>query len=182
MNTSRIISLTPDGSFQSAHGPLYAFLLELEDGRRGQANSKNQAPPYQVGDVVYYEVTGQGPKGDKLKVSKNPPQGGFAPSATPAPAAYRAQTPPTPAQMSNLAPEPRKAQGNGLNGATVGMAIKAAVDIVIQNARASEQFETIDLPSLQHKVEQIAASLIAASLRLEQGKVKIDVDAEPVPY
>lgn len=64
------------------------------------------------------------------------------------------------------------------DGMTVGCCLKLAVDIVIHNAGTG----LVDLPSLQHNVEKIAPSLIAAAMRIQSGKVKIDTETDSVPY
>lgn len=57
---------------------MYPFNLTFEDGTVGEANSKSQQPPYQVGDEMEYTINGQTPKGtNKIKVQKPQQEGGF---------------------------------------------------------------------------------------------------------
>jgi len=89
---------------------------------------------------------------------------------------------PVPNQRTPDASGPSKhvPSGRETQGVTVGMAINNAVQILIHNAGASGDVPApVDLPSLQSKVENIAAVLIEASKRLESGKVTA---AEDVPY
>ncbi len=74
-------------------------------------------------------------------------------------------------QEANLVDRP-----NPVNGQTVGMAVKAAVDILIHNQTP------VDLAKLQNNVEAIASCLIAASRRLESGAVAPQQHAEDVHF
>lgn len=83
-----------------------------------------------------------------------------------------------------------------INGQTVGMAVKAAIDILLHNAEhrppvqvagkdgvTDKTSHLVDLPLLRENIEAIASDIIAASLRLESGKIKINLNAgEPVEY
>lgn len=83
MQQAQIESIQGNGDWTSKYdgSTMYSFIIALNDGTVGEANSKSSTPPYAVGDTVYYAKTGKSPKGnDKLKVTKNlPPQGGFTP-------------------------------------------------------------------------------------------------------
>ena len=85
MVQAQIESIQGNGNWTSKYdgSTMYSFIIALNDGTVGEANSKSDNPPYAVGDTVYYAKTGKSPKGnDKLKVTKNlPPQGGYQPRA-----------------------------------------------------------------------------------------------------
>lgn len=191
MNISRITQLVEDGTWESNYGLMYQFLVTFEDGGHGQSKAKAKVPPYRVGDEVGYEYTGTYPKGQKLKITAKPYGDGARPAQQPATAAAR---PPARAAQPARAPAPRPAapapqnapagRADGtINGQTVGMAVKAAVDLIIHNAQAGkgegEPIQPVDLVLLQNDVESIATSLILASRNLEAGKL---AEPEDVPY
>jgi hypothetical protein len=75
-------------SFDGAHGTMYTFSMELEDGTRGQVNSKSPAPyRLAIGEEVEYTYTpNANPKYlGRLKVEK-PKDGGYAAPAAGQPA------------------------------------------------------------------------------------------------
>lgn len=82
MHQSTIIDIRNDGKVwwnDRAQCDMYPWFVSLEDGTVGCANSKTNPPPYQVGDAVFYEITGQTQRGDnKLKINmedrSGPPQ------------------------------------------------------------------------------------------------------------
>lgn len=82
MTQATLTSCQSNGTWNASHGLMYSFEVQLSDGTSGECNSKSEQPPYSVGDTVWYEITGQTPRGaNKLKVSARPPfQPGNAPS------------------------------------------------------------------------------------------------------
>lgn len=82
MYQSTITDIQNDGKVwwnDQAGCDMYPWFVTFEDGTTGCANSKSNPPPYNVGDVMYYEVTGQTKRGDnKLKITaedrSGPPQ------------------------------------------------------------------------------------------------------------
>lgn len=82
MAQSKVVAIHPKGSFESQHGTMYTFKVSFEDGESLEANAKSQTPPYVVGDLVEYQITGHHEKyGNKGKVKKFDPEqaqgGGF---------------------------------------------------------------------------------------------------------
>lgn len=68
---SKITAIEPRGAWDGKYGKMYAFKVCFEDGQDLEVNSKTEQPPYQVGDVMEYTITGSDPKyGAKGKVSK----------------------------------------------------------------------------------------------------------------
>lgn len=76
MKNSKITSLQSNGTWESKRGDtMYAFEIAFEDGQVGQCNSKTEEPPYEIGEIAWYEVTSSSTKfGDSLKVSKSDPE------------------------------------------------------------------------------------------------------------
>jgi hypothetical protein len=177
MFQSQVTSITPDGEFDSAYGHLYAFQVAFADGQVGQVNSKTNPPPYGVGSVVGYDITGSRNGIDKLKVSARPAPGTIFAQRVPSVAAapippFPANPRPSPApaapqQPPKPLPAPAPHQGL-LNGATVGMAVKLAGDILMHNARADAK--PVDLPNLARDLKAIAECVIDASHAIETGK------------
>ena len=78
---SKIKAIEPRGAWDGKYGKMYAFKVCFEDGQDLEVNSKTEQPPYQVGDVMEYTITGSDSKyGAKGKVSK-PDGGGFESSS-----------------------------------------------------------------------------------------------------
>ena len=58
MKNSKITALQANGTWQTKRGDtMYAFEIQFEDEQTGQCNAKTAEPPYEIGDVVFYEVT-----------------------------------------------------------------------------------------------------------------------------
>lgn len=160
-----------------------------------------QAPRFKQGDTI--NITGKGARlteyeghyqitlGKQSEVHVTNAGGGGGAGGKPA---ARRSAPANERQEANL--EDRPAAGAGspadrsgpaaagpINGQTVGMAVKAAVDILIHNAGAVDgPAAPVDLPTLQKKVETIAMTIISASRRLEAGKVAAPDPGEDVPF
>lgn len=148
MNIARIVRIEPDGKpFTTQNGTFYPYVVGFDDHRSGQANSKSNPPPWKVGEVVGYDVTGQTPRGaDKFKITRNPDpkMGTFTgqPEADRSNPDLEAASVPAPqkdtrshAQPSNP-PKSSQNAGNSLpvnlpHGATVGMAVKLAGDMLL---------------------------------------------------
>ena len=118
MNTSKITSLSPGKPWVGKNGEaagktFFPFTVVFEDGTSGQANATKAPPPYAVGDMVEYEVTGQDQRGgNKLKVKK---AGGFTAQIQPG------TTPPKPSQ-------PQQGTSKQWGGANVGMRTGMAIN------------------------------------------------------
>jgi len=171
MQIATIQSITPTGEppyMNPAHpeyGPLYPFRVVFTSGFTGIVNAKSAVgPSYRAGSQVGYEITGQHPSGmAKIKVDSKAGQFG-APAVQPA----VPQPPPAPAPAlpagTALPPPPQ----------AIGMVVKAAVDIIIHNAKTEPQ--PVDLPTLRFKVVQIGRELLAAGDDLSKP------EKEDVPY
>ena len=175
MNISKVISIIPidETPFESSYGLLYPFTVTFSDGTTGKANAKDpKGPPYKIGEMVGYEITKVVNGRNILKVDKKAAENASGTVANP------------PNEKAKAVQGQRTTQEVGSHvqanlplGQTVGMAINNAVQILKHNASTGGQ--AIDLPNLQRDVEQVALSLIAASRRLETGKVTTEDD---VPY
>ena len=74
--------LQSNGSFDTQYGKLYSWEAGVgpADGSgtpivAGLVNTKTEAPPYKLGDTVWWQETGHTARGDKkLKISSKPPQ------------------------------------------------------------------------------------------------------------
>ena len=158
MPTSRIVSITPDGTYQSAYGLLHQQKVAFEDGTVGQANAKSPTPPYRVGDIMDYLVTGSYPGGQKLKITKPQlPQLPQTPNPTPIPAPQPPKPTTLPPPTSRTAPE----------GQTIGMAVKLAGDVLMHNARC--EGKPVDLASLSGHLWEVAGAIIEACDGLKTG-------------
>ena len=74
MTQATLQACQANGTWNASHGVMYSFEVQMSDGTSGECNSKSEQPPYSVGDTVWYEITGQTPRGaNKLKVSARPP-------------------------------------------------------------------------------------------------------------
>lgn len=179
MRICKITNIKPDGKpWESQYGLMYPFYVVMEDGGAGTVNSKTDTPAYKVGDTVGYDVTGSSPKGvPKLKITRNPKPGEgtvWVPDTHPDLEAQNAPTtkPPTPsAYRHSQAPAPFKTQGNApvpLNGQTVGMAVKAAVDLWIATGGAAASQGGFGQQEVA-QIERIARSIVAMSERIQSG-------------
>lgn len=159
--------IRPDGQFDTANGTFFCFVYEFQGGLLGQANHKTSESPFSVGQEVYVEVVGSSPKGvKKLKLSKNPPDPRFSKgAAAPAPAG-RPVTP---------LPQSAPASG-GIHPATVGMAIKAACDLL-----KSETLDVEYLASVEFAEElyAVARNIARVAVRIETGAVPASKPAAP---
>ena len=46
MTETKVKAIQPNGTWNSQHGLLYQFEVQLEDGTVGEANSKSETPPF----------------------------------------------------------------------------------------------------------------------------------------
>lgn len=168
IQSAQITRLDPDGKppYQSQNGPLYGFRVEFDNGQGGLVNSKSQTPPYGLGQTVYYEVTGQVGRMDKLKISKNPPQG--APQMAP-PAQVVAKPFPPLKTAEQIISESQAERITPVFGATVGMAINQALDLLTRDLNHDERVERIVTPVFWHSVHEVASDIIRVSRHLEAG-------------
>ena len=159
MQYDTIVSITPSGEapYQSSYGMLHSFMVTFASGVSGRVNAKSPAgPPYKPGQAVWFNVEGQTPQGvNRIKVDAMtpPPQAPAVPQPPPA-------VPAQPAQPRQ--PLPRMLP----QGATVGMAINNAVQIIIANSKVSKE-GLVNLPTLARDVKAIAESILEASHALE---------------
>lgn len=140
MNICRITKITQDGKpwGDPPNGPYYPFYIVFADGTTGQANAKTNPPAYKEGDEVGYEVTGATPRGvTKLKIDRRADPA-HCRNTTPQDrhpdleAADPIQTPPSPSKPRNLAgnsPAVPSGAPVQVRGDTIGMAMKAAMDV-----------------------------------------------------
>jgi hypothetical protein len=182
MFQSQIVSLVPDGEFDTAYGHMYAFMATLADGQVGSVNAKTQVPPYGVGHTVAYDITGERNGVAKLKIDAHPkPETVFAQRVQPIGAVIQPVAPqPIPAIPRPLvapATPPKPIPPVLRNGQTVGMAVKLAGDIIMHNQRAKA--EPVDLPHLSRDLVAIAEAVMEASHSLETKTPLIDSD---VPF
>ncbi len=70
MKTSKIKSVTPNGTFDSKHGLLYKFEYEMEDGTSLTANHKDPFNVFGIGQEVEYEIKGTNDYGSWGSVKK----------------------------------------------------------------------------------------------------------------
>lgn len=168
MKISKITNIVPDGSFESAHGTLYAFTVTFDDGTIGNANAKAAKPPYSIGDMVGYDITGQDKRGNnKLKIDRKAAQqaGALPPQA-------QAQATPATTQPPSNPHAPLM-----INGQTVGMAINNAVEVLRSMGVDYGQIKDGEFAKAVH---EIASQLIRVSHKLEQGKLAPPA-SRPVP-
>ncbi len=186
MNIAKIVRITPDGKeFTTAHGTFYPFQVGFDDQRSGQCNSKSNPPPYKVGEIVGYDVTGQTPRGaDKFKITRNPDasSGTYRPpgpmdSGNPDLEAARMDQWPKAQPAPNAAIQARTVAQTGpgigsINGQTVGMSIGRAVEIWC----ATEATQgTVWGEQSAKTIHAIASDLIRASQSLEKGELSDSV-------
>lgn len=172
IQSAQITRLDPDGKppYQSQNGPLYGFRVEFDNGQGGLVNSKSQTPPYGLGQTVYYEVTGQVGRMDKLKISKNPPQGApqMAPPAQPAVPFRSASMMSSRELTEHIAVNPAEPI-KPVFGATVGLGINQALDLLTRDLNHDERVERIVSPVFWHSVHEVASDIIRVSRHLEAG-------------
>lgn len=168
MKFATVSKIQPTGEppYQSKHGPLYSFLVAFDDGLMGKVNAKNQAgPAYKVGDRVGYEVTGEYQGLANIKVDKK--------------AAEQAGSPP-----SNSSPVPGQRMPDGsepnspaVHGATVGMAVKAALDLHTKGLQQDEISQAVCTTEFWASIHETSSDLIRICLHLEKGKLAPSVKA-----
>lgn len=76
---SKIKHIEAKGSWEGQYGTMYSFKVTFENEEILEVNSKTEVPPYQVGDIMEYEVTKAGKFGKQGKIKK-PDNATFAPS------------------------------------------------------------------------------------------------------
>ena len=139
---------------------LYTFLVSFSDGVSGYVNAKSQqGPAIKVGQQLWYNIVGQTPNGvNRIKTDIKTP---------PPPQAPAVPQPPPVAPPQAQPAQPRQPLPRMLpQGATVGMAINNAVQIIIANSKVSKE-GLVNLPTLARDVKAIAESILEASHALE---------------
>lgn len=188
---AKIVRITPDGAaFTTTNGTFFPFSVGLDTGHSGQANSKSNPPPWRVGEIIGYAITGQTPRGaDKLKITRNPDQsfGNYVPpvegehlagdplpmarTANPAPATATLR--PISTQPPSYSPPARKEEHLPINlphPACVGACVNKAVEVWIATLGKDQPWGE----ESGFTVERIASELIAIHQRLEKGQHPTD--------
>lgn len=171
MQLSKIVSITPDGNaFTTVNGTFYPFRVGFDNHHAGQANSKSNPPPWRVGEIVGYEVTGQTPRGiDKFKITRNPgpEHGQYQPPAgtsEPMPG-DPIQPPPRPVPPRSVA-QNAPAAPSTVHPATVGCAYNNARELWVATAGAAgASFD----PQARAIVKEWASQILADLQELESG-------------
>lgn len=174
-NIAVISAIKPNGAsydFTPPNAPttkLYPFLVYFEDNTHGSVNSKSETPPYRVGESVGYEVTGNFKGVSKLKITRNPQQQGQPAKWTP-PAPVTKPFPKLPqtdadfdaAYVESIKP---------VFGATVGMAMNQAIEILTSSLTHDERVERISNPVFWGSVHEVASDVIRVARELEEGRL-----------
>lgn len=173
MPIARITKLEPTGTFESQYGPMFKFVVYLDDNNYGTTNAKSNQPWYKVGTEVSYEVSGNFKGTPTFKIGKPDPSSPQR-SASPAPVQSEVfQAPP-----SQTAP---------INGQTVGMAMKEALNILLEGLAHDERIAKIQEASFWAAVMELASDIIRVSRYLESGHIapsvkdRIAVYTAPAP-
>lgn len=74
MKISEVKRIQGNGTWDSSHGLMYKFEVEMTDGTVLNVNAKSQTPPYKEGDKVEYQVTKETQYGKQGKVKKYDPE------------------------------------------------------------------------------------------------------------
>lgn len=153
MEQADLVSLNLKNSFGKPGDEIYVFEVGFADNISGVAFAKSENPPYQVGDTVERQATGVDRDGNtKFKVSKPRAGGGSwnnSRSYTPKPSSGGSQQKPS----------------YDSKGQTIGMAIKAAVDLYI-----NQSCDISDMHSYDENIQIIAQKIIQVSENLQNGK------------
>jgi len=67
---STITNIEAKGPWTGQYGTMYSFKVTFQNNETLEVNSKTELPPYEVGDVVDYEVTKAGKFGKQGKIKK----------------------------------------------------------------------------------------------------------------
>lgn len=154
---------------------MHPWLVTFDDGMVGCANSKTNPPPYQIGDQVWYEVTGQTKRGDnKLSIKNEDPSnrggGGRQQQQRNAHAHNRQPAPARGAPAQRQAPSSQgqpPAKDTRAIGQRTGMAMNIAVDLAkLTNA---ENPQAIGTPDFWREVYQYASDVYRIADVIERG-------------
>lgn len=174
MKIAKILQIEPNGNpFTNTHGTMYPWIVTFDDQMSGEVNTKSQQPAYRVGDLVGYEQTGASPRGTpKLKIDRNAAQN--APQGS-----YR----PGPAQPTHQnQPASTATQTVQINGQTVGMAMKEAINLALGAFRnTSHEAPDIGSQAFWEMVHIAASDIIRVSQMLERGHLAPSAKARAVP-
>jgi len=202
MFQATVANLTPDGQFDTPNGHFFGFMVTMSDGMVGTANAKSNPPPWANGQPIGYDIVGERNGIPKLKIDARPKPGTIfsqrvlpvgqvlppvvanvtptTPSGIPQQAAQRPivaypmpAASPTASPMAHSGPAARIAP----QGASVGMSINNAVEILIYNAKCKA--EPVDLPHLALHIKAVAEAILEASHSLETGEA---LKAEEIPF
>ena len=75
MKTSKVKSVTGNGTWDSPNGMFYKFEYEMEDGQTVNAMHKTQDGNFKVGETVDYEITNQQYNNGKVRKPEQQFQG-----------------------------------------------------------------------------------------------------------
>ena len=155
MPIARITKLEPTGQFESQYGPLFKFVVYLDDNNYGTTNAKSNNPWYKVGTEVSYEVSGNFKGTPTFKIGK------------PDSAAPQRSVAPAPVQ-SDVSHAPT-IQTSPINGASVGMAIKMAMDILLDGLTRDEKIARLQEPSFWASVMELSSDILRVARHIESG-------------
>lgn len=149
MPLDTVVSIAYKNSWDGSQGPMHTSFITFASGLAGEANHKQPTPPYRVGEVVEYQITGEFRGTNKLKVGKpkEGQQGGYqqAPQSSPPPARQNAGN----------------GQQSGFHGASVGCSI----------VQACEFARSLNKGFDKAFIYETASALLRLSQKLEMGQL-----------
>jgi len=159
MKLATITSIQPDvpPTFTSKYGILYCFVVLFSDGLTGKVNSKSNPPPYKVGQRVGYEQTGEHGGIAKVKIDMNPQTPG---AQEPSPVASAADS---------AAPAAAPTDRVGVYGATVGMSLNIASDLIKSSMPQAMLEPFLRSTAFSNRLYYLASDVIRVSRALEAG-------------
>lgn len=163
MPLDTVASIAYKNQWDGSQGPMHTSLITFASGLAGEANHKQPTPPYRVGEVVEYQITGEFRGTNKLKVGK--PKEGAPPQPNYVPPAHQPQAPhqPSPQGAGNRPQGP-------IHGATVGMAVNQACEFARVGGKGfDKQF-----------IYETASALLRLSAKLEAGHLA-PLAGQPAP-
>ena len=193
MPIARITKLEPTGTFESQYGPLFKFVVYLDDNNYGTTNAKSNTPWYKVGTEVSYEVSGNFKGTPTFKIGKPDPSAPQHLAVTPQKAKSSHRDPilrevymggddisssPVQSEVHQSPPS----QTAPINGQTVGMAMKEALNILLEGLAHDERIAKIQEPSFWASVMELASDIIRVSHYLESGHIAPSVKNRIAAY
>lgn len=178
MIISKVISVEDAGKdpWESSHGLMYVFWVQLEDGTEGEVNAKDpKGPPYREGDLVGYEVKKEYKGIKTLRIDKQAAGGGRGGDRPPS----RSSAPP-----SNSTPVAGQRRTNSdapesVYGGTVGMALKEAIALHARDIPAGKVGDTVNSLPFLKAVHATASHIIRISLALEAARLVPSLNEKP---